>query len=643
MEQDAQGQSKASVADVAIMGAGIVGLFNALQYAKRGFQVVLLDNARGQKRSFKVGESFLIFTNPFLRTVGGLDAFAGECFPKHGVWFTYGLEHSQRFEATSEWGVHADPPHYLYEEAADKRYFRAALMDVQIVRPEAEDVMREQLRAFPNVRFLDTVKVRDVVIQEEGSPQPHEVRWACQATRTEGTVQARWVLDCSGRNRLLAKKLKHTVALDDGFQTTAVWGQFEGITDDLFGEPWVHTYADGDQTSRDLHTLHLWGEGYWIWVIRLSKERISVGATFDQRKPPPGDTPEAQMWELFNRHPPLAKVLSKERMLEFRMYRDVQYMTDTFVSPRRYGMVGDAASIVDAYYSQGISLALVSSWHIANLVEQDLRGEGMDREYLERVNRATRQDWHIMRNMIREKYTAAIADSRFFVLSHMLDLSIFWSAGASRSRIARWLVETGGDTRQETPELRELREYLSRHMFYSQTKPWHGLTPERVRELQGRLQAGIGERARWRLENGVKVPVLKAIVRLAAPVPQLWKLPFLRGLEQADLSAEDFVHPEKFLKRVPAWLRRLLPETPSERLSRAIALRGQTLLALFLLGYAYDWADTEVHKLLLQLGLLEPAPQEAPGAGPVSLDEARAKAAGAGSTPQAAPRRNVSA
>ncbi|WP_160174536.1 hypothetical protein [Archangium violaceum] len=48
-----------------------------MQYAKRGFQVVLLDNVRGQKRSFKVGESFL-FTNPFLRTVRGLDEFAGE-------------------------------------------------------------------------------------------------------------------------------------------------------------------------------------------------------------------------------------------------------------------------------------------------------------------------------------------------------------------------------------------------------------------------------------------------------------------------------------------------------------------------------------------------------------------------------------
>jgi hypothetical protein len=206
----------------------------------------------------------------------------------------------------------------------------------------------------------------------------------------------------------------------------------------------------------------------------------------------------------------------------------------------------------------------------------------------------------------------------------MLDLAIFWSAGASRSRIARWLVETGGDTRQETPALREAREYLSRLMFYSQTKPWHWLSPETVRELQGRLQAGIGERARWRLENGIRVPTLKAIVRLTAPIPQVWKLPFLRGLERADLSAEDFVHPEKFLQRVPAWLRRLLPESSSERLSRAIAVRGQTLLALFLLGYAYDWADTEVQKRLLQWGLLT---EETPAPAPISLDEARRAAA----------------
>ncbi len=87
------------------------------------------------------------------------------------------------------------------------------------------------------------------------------------------------------------------------------------------------------------------------------------------------------------------------------------------------------------------------------------------------------------------------------------------------------------------------------------------------------------------------------------------------------------IHPEKFLERVPAWLRKLLPQTPSERLSRAIALRGQTLLALFLLGDAYDWADTEVQKLLLQLGLLKPSEAGEAPAGPIHLDAVRQTAA----------------
>ena len=436
--------------------------------------------------------------------------------------------------------------------------------------------MREAVRVLPNVRFLDTARVNDVVISD--AEQSHAVHWTCRATQQQGMVLARWVVDCSGRNRLLARKLGHCIDLDDGFQTTAVWGQFDGITDDLFGTPWVYTYADGDQTSRDLHTLHLWGEGYWIWGIRLSKQRISVGVTFNQCQAPPGETPREQFWEIINRHQPLRRVISDEQMLEFRMYRNVQHMTDTFVSAQRYGMVGDAASIVDAYYSQGISLALVSSWHMANLVEQDLRHGGMDAAYL---------------------------------LSHLLDLAIFWSAGASRSRLAHWLVGTGGDTRQETPEQRGLRDYLSRHMFYSQTKPWHWLAPETVRRLQGHLQEGIGRRARWRLAHGIRVPALKSVVRFTAPAPRLWKLPFLHGQERADLSAEDVVHPGKFQERLPAFLRFLLPGAPTERLGWAIRARGQTLLLLFLLGYVYDWADTEIQKLLLCLRRLSPGTREA--------------------------------
>src|SRR6476661_2846598 len=172
----------ANVFDAAVIGAGIVGLTNALQLAKRGLRVALLDNIRDQKRSHKVGESFLVFTSAFLRTVGDLDDFINnESFIKLGVWFTSGAEHQKGFQGTTEWAVNADPhpPHYLYDLAKDQKWFRCMFLDMQIVRPEAEDVMRAAVHAHPNITFLDSARVREVHIADtDRSEQPHTLVWS---------------------------------------------------------------------------------------------------------------------------------------------------------------------------------------------------------------------------------------------------------------------------------------------------------------------------------------------------------------------------------------------------------------------------------------------------------------------------------
>lgn len=573
--------------EITIMGAGIVGLFNTLQYAKRGFNVTLIDDSAGKKQSYKVGESLLIFTNPFLRTIGDLDPFLKTCFPKYGVWFTHGLEQTTSFEQTSEWGVQVDPhpPHYLYDEMGDTKRFRSSFLDVQMVRPETEAYMRQALANYPQITFLDTARVKEVQLGQ--GEEPHTITWTSSSTGEAGTFQTRWLLDCSGRTRFLAKKFGHTLPLQDDFQTTAIWAQFSGIADELFDPDWTYQLQDGETTPRHLYTVHLWGEGYWLWVIRLSEGRVSIGATFDQRNPPPGKTPQEQFWHVINRYPLLQKVLVPENMLELRMYRDVQYMTDTFVSPQRYGIVGDAASIIDAYYSQGISLALVTSWHIANVMERDLRDHQLDLAYIQRINENTREDWHMLRNMVKEKYTSAIADSRFFILSHLLDLAIFWAIGKSRTTLVRWLTETEGDTRHETPSQHKDRAYLEEHLFYSRLIPW--LQPATLRSLQGHAQAGIAKRARWRLQHGIHLPVIKSVLGLTAPTPPLWKLPFVR--QQANLSALDLVKPAHLRPPATSWLLRL-PISASTRLKWVVRLRGWALLALFLSSSAYDTLDT---------------------------------------------------
>jgi 2-polyprenyl-6-methoxyphenol hydroxylase-like FAD-dependent oxidoreductase len=585
-------EERSSQADVVVIGAGIVGLHSAIQLAKRGFKVTLIDSVRDQKRSFKVGESLLIFSNMFLRNISELDDLIDTSFPKHGVWFTYGMEGTTSFEDKPEWSVQSSIPAAMRDAYVDGRMLKGMIDDAQIVRPEAEDRMQEIARAHPNVTFLDTARVKDVHLGRDGGI--HELFWQCRATQRSGTVRASWVIDCSGRARFLAKRLGHAaedVEFNDGFRNSAVWAQFSGIKDEMFGENWRYVFGDGAVTSRDLSTLHLWGDGYWIWVIRLNEERISIGVSYDQKRAPPGSNYKEKFWNVIRRYRLFDDMLREDNVLEFNVFKNCQHCTDTYVSSDRYGIAGDAASVIDAYYSQGVSLALVTSWHIANIVEKDLRDGHLDRDYIERVNRYTKQDWHMMRNIVKFKYTSAIMDPRFFLLSHLLDTVMFSGAGSARYKLCKWLVETGGVTADETPLHKALRESLSKRLFFSKN-PF--VSPETIRRLQHRWQEKLAERAQWRLAHGRKASSLRSIVRTPGGLLQFWKLPFLKADGFADISP-------RALNGLPKAL-----SITGEEADPAVLHAAPLLMAwVFMNMYVYDGLSTSVLKALVALGLID--------------------------------------
>lgn len=581
-------------AEVVVIGAGIVGLVNALLYAKRGFKVALIDDVRGQRRSYKVGESLLIFSNVFLRIVAELDEFNAGSFHKEGLWMALGMEGKASFDEASEWALAGPIPDRWRAAIPNQTLFRCLYREAQIVRPEAEEQAREAARRHPNITFLDAMRVEQVEIREDEAP--HRVRWRAPASGEVGEIAARWVIDASGRRRLLATARGHAGAWDDGFQTTALWAQFEGVDEAAFGEAWVHRHGDGDRLARHFTTVHLWGDGYWIWVIRLAGDRVSVGVTHDTRRPLPGATPQEQFWNVLDRYPVLRGALRRESMLEFRMYRKVQYWTDTFISPHRYVITGDAATLVDPYYSQGLSMAMLTAWHAANVAERELRGEGLDAAYLERINRCTRADWEMLRNMVIEKYSDALQDPRFFVLSHMLDSLVVGPVYTWRRYLIRWVVETGGDTRRETPALRAMRERCQERLFYSHSTPWWFLPPELLQRIQLAVQRGLAARARWRLAHGIRLPAVKFVRRPDSPYAPLARLPFFTAT-RADAPRMVDLSPERTIEPPEARL------TGEEPITLGTFKHYASMLRLIGRLVALDWAETAYYKLRAGLEL----------------------------------------
>jgi 2-polyprenyl-6-methoxyphenol hydroxylase-like FAD-dependent oxidoreductase len=573
-------------ADVCVIGAGIVGLHNALQYARRGFSVVIVDELTDRgKSAYKVGESLLIFSNAFLRTIGDLDKELSESFEKRGVWFAYGMEGKDKFDAdVSEWGFqHAIPARWA-DAIEDKKFQRTMFGDVQIVRPEIEAVLRDRLKHFAKVTLIDRGLVRDVELGGTlGADSDHVVTWRSKDNSIGGTVRARWLIDCSGRARLLVNRFGHDVPLTDGFSTSSVWGQFSGCTDEFFDERWNFEFPDGDVVRRDLDTVHLWGDGYWIWLIRLANDRISVGVSLHRTRIDVDRNLRAAFWQIIRRYPML-DWLQQKNVLDFHAYRDVQYISDTYISPNRYVIVGDASSIIDAYYSQGISLSLSTSWHGANIAERDLREGVLDTAYIGHVNNAVLADWRIMRSVVKSKYGPAIADSRFFILDHWLDYLIFGAATASRWGIARWLSKTDGYPSNETPDLAALRVRLSRRLFLSQSPPFNLFHPARVASLIERLHEGAARRAIWRLDHGVKLPATIGTMRADAPLPALWRLPFLRFRRRADLTLRAI--------REPSFVHLKVSSKPPA-VTKAV---GVFLLAATGCVLSYDVADTAVRR-----------------------------------------------
>jgi flavin-dependent dehydrogenase len=350
-------------ADVVVIGGSFAGSSTALLLRRLipGARVIVVE--RQERLSRKVGEATVECSAFFLHRILGLyDFLSREQLPKHGLRYWFHSHPDQRLEELTEIGP-AEPP---------------TLPSFQLDRAK----MDEHLLSLCAQEGAEVIRPAKVVDLEPGWPASRlEIETHDGVRRT---LTTRWVVDATGRQSLLAKRLKLRKPVEE-HRTGALWARWQGVKDldgpEVIGADPRSPRLPPLHAARRLATNHFCGYGWWIWVIPLAGGQTSVGVVWDKDlfEPPGGGTLKQRYLDFVRSVPGLRELLDGATIDDddFLALSNIPYRTERYMD-RGWALVADAAAFMDPYYSPGLDHAAMSVWSTVRVLEHDLGAERCD-------------------------------------------------------------------------------------------------------------------------------------------------------------------------------------------------------------------------------------------------------------------------
>ena len=314
--------------DVMVIGGGPGGATIAALLAQRGRDVVLLEKAKHPR--FHIGESLLPLNMPLFEQLGVSQEVQAIGMPKYGVEFV------------SPW--HEKPMMLEFAEAWDKKYPSA----YQVRRSDFDHVLFKNA-VNRGARALEETRATSVEFNTEGA------RVTTQSADGEQTWQAKFVVDASGRDTLLAGLLG-SKRKNPKHNSLALFAHFEN--------------AQRLPGRQEGNITVFWFDHGWFWLIPLADGTTSIGAVC---WPYYMKTRQGSLDEFFRATialcPALAARLKDATMVSSVTATGNYSYEGTRAAGQNYLMVGDAFAFIDPVFSTGVYLAMNSAFTGADTVE----------------------------------------------------------------------------------------------------------------------------------------------------------------------------------------------------------------------------------------------------------------------------------
>ncbi|HEY6880906.1 MAG TPA: tryptophan 7-halogenase [Polyangiales bacterium] len=253
-----------------------------------------------------------------------------------------------------------------------------------------------------------------------------------------GTLRARYVIDATGQDALLAHREKSMRRIED-FGLAAVFRHFDQLSDEV----WQELSVAGQGNIRVL----IIDQG-WVWCIPLAGKRLSVGVVSRKR----GISNEL-FEETYAASPMLQRLTAGCPKSELRIIRNFSYRNTKTRGPR-WACLGDAALFLDPVFSSGVSLAMLGGEKFAEVLASALRdNREHDPELTRPVSEHMAVAYTAFGSLVGAFYQTKIVEHIFF-------------AKAPQESIRRGLISTlAGDVWRDDNEFQKMLLSSKRRRF----------------------------------------------------------------------------------------------------------------------------------------------------------------------------------